>query len=130
MVPRMRARGEPSFWLSLVLTRWHVSNQRLDIIIDVWESLPGVEVEVDSEPVPVAEVRVEVRVEEVAEDVVVELPLLVLVMVALELALAVVVADEVMVSDDRVVEADVALEEEEPVALVAEPVAALPWKVN
>lgn len=109
MVPRMRARGEPSFWLSLVLT--------------------GVDSEVDEE-VEEAEVRVEVRVVEVEEEesVVVELPLAVLVMV-LELALEVAVeADEVMVSDDRVVEIDaLELAEELEAAVVA---AGLPWKVN
>jgi hypothetical protein len=81
-------------------------------------------VEVDSE-VEVAEVRVEVRVEEEDEEVelVVELWLEVLVMEALEFALVVAEADEadeVMVSDDRVVETEAA-------ELVAAP---LPWKVN
>lgn len=95
------------------------------------ESLPGVEVEVDSE-VDVAEVRVEVRVEEEEEEVVVELPLAVLlVMVELELALAVAEADEeVMVSDDRVVETDALLEEAELDAVEPVVAAALPWKVN
>lgn len=108
MVPRMRARGEPSFWLSLVLT--------------------GVEVEVDSE-VEEAEVRVEVRVEEEDEEVVVELPLVVLIMVALEVALVAEVdeADEVMVRDDRVVEAEALVAAELEAAVVAAP---LPWKVN
>lgn len=93
------------------------------------ESLPGVEVEVDSE-VEVAEVRVEVRVEEDEEEVAVELPLAVLLMDALELPLAVAEADEeVMVSDDRVVETEL-LEAEELDALEAVVAAALPWKVN
>ena len=90
-------------------------------------SLPGVEVEVDSE-VEEAEVRVEVRVEDDEEEVVVELPLVVLIMVALEVALVAEAdeADEVMVSDDRVVETE-ALEAELEAAVVAAP---LPWKVN
>lgn len=110
-MPRIRARGEPSFWLSLVLT--------------------GVEVEVDEESEAVEEVRVEVRVEEEDEEVAVELPLVVLVMVELELALAVAEADEeVMVSDDRVVETDALLVEETELEAALEAVAALPWKVN
>lgn len=88
--------------------------------------------EVDSEPVEVAEVLVDVRVEEEEEEVVVELPLLVLVMVALELALAVdEAAEEVIVSDERVVEIEALLvEAAELDSLEAVTLAALPAKVN
>lgn len=93
--------------------------------------LPGVEEEVDEDS-EVAEVLVDVRVEEDEEEVVVELPLLVLVMVELELALAVAEADEeVMVSDERVVDTDaLVVEAVELEPLETEALAALPAKVN
>lgn len=74
------------------------------------------------------DVLVEVCLEEDEEEVVVELPLVVLVMLALELALAVDEADEeVMVSDDRVVEIEALLVVAAEEALEPVVAAALPW---